>query len=126
MTRIEVDRLTKQYGAVRAVDDLSFTLEPGSITGFVGPNGSGKSTTLRMMLGLTRPTAGRALIDGKSYLELKGLRGSSAPSPTRTSSTRVDVDETPFGCSRRRAASPTPGSMRFSSWSTSPKASSAG
>ena len=71
MTRIEVDRLTKQYGAVRAVDDLSFTLEPGSITGFVGPNGSGKSTTVRMMLGLTRPTAGRALIDGKSYLELR-------------------------------------------------------
>jgi ABC-2 type transport system ATP-binding protein len=71
VTRIEVDRLTKRYGAVRAVDDLSFTLEPGSITGFVGPNGSGKSTTLRMMLGLTRPTAGRALIDGKSYLELR-------------------------------------------------------
>ena len=67
---IEVDRLTKQYGEVRAVDDLSFTLEPGSITGFIGANGAGKSTTLRMLLGLTRPTSGTALIEGKSYAEL--------------------------------------------------------
>jgi ABC-2 type transport system ATP-binding protein len=70
VTRIQVDRLTKQYGAIRAVDDLSFTLEPGSITGFVGANGAGKSTTLRMLLGLTRPTSGTALIDGRPYQEL--------------------------------------------------------
>ena len=58
MARIVLDRLTKRYGAVTAVDDLSFTLEPGSITGFVGANGAGKSTALRMLLGLTRPTSG--------------------------------------------------------------------
>jgi ABC-2 type transport system ATP-binding protein len=70
MARIELDHLTKRYGAVTAVDDLSFTLEPGSITGFVGVNGAGKSTTLRMLLGLTRPTAGTATIDGLRYADL--------------------------------------------------------
>jgi ABC-2 type transport system ATP-binding protein len=70
MARIEVDHLSKRYGAVTAVDDLSFTLEPGSITGFVGVNGAGKSTTLRMLLGLTRPTSGTATIDGLRYADL--------------------------------------------------------
>jgi ABC-2 type transport system ATP-binding protein len=70
MARIEVDHLTKRYGAVTAVDDLRFTLEPGSITGFVGVNGAGKSTTLRMLLGLTRPTSGTATIDGLRYADL--------------------------------------------------------
>ena len=70
MARIEVDHLTKRYGAVTAVDDLSFSLEPGSITGFVGANGAGKSTTLRMLLGLTRPTSGIATIDGRPYADL--------------------------------------------------------
>ena len=65
MARIVVDHLSKHYGAVRAVDDLSFTLQPGSITGFVGANGAGKSTTLRMLLGLTRPSSGTATIDGR-------------------------------------------------------------
>jgi ABC-2 type transport system ATP-binding protein len=67
MALIELDRLTRRYGAVTAVDDLSFTLEPGSITGLVGANGAGKSTTMRMLLGLTTPTSGRALIDGHPY-----------------------------------------------------------
>lgn len=71
MTRIELHHLTKQYGAVTAVDDLSITLEPGSLTGFLGANGAGKSTTLRMLLGLTRPTSGRAAIDGKEYKDLR-------------------------------------------------------
>lgn len=70
MARIELDRLTKRYGAVTAVDELSFTLQPGTITGFLGANGAGKSTTLRMLLGLTRPTAGRATIDGLPYAAL--------------------------------------------------------
>lgn len=70
MPRIQVDHLTKRYGAVTAVDDLSFSLEPGSITGFVGVNGAGKSTTLRMLLGLTRPTSGTATIDGLPYAAL--------------------------------------------------------
>jgi ABC-2 type transport system ATP-binding protein len=71
MALIELDRLTRRYGAVTAVDDLSFTLEPGSITGLVGANGAGKSTTMRMLLGLTKPTSGRALIDGRPYVELE-------------------------------------------------------
>jgi ABC-2 type transport system ATP-binding protein len=71
VARIVVDHLSKHYGAVRAVDDLSFTLQPGSITGFVGANGAGKSTTLRMLLGLTRPSSGTATIDGRAYADLK-------------------------------------------------------
>ena len=56
---IEIDGLTKQYGSRVAVDDLTVTIEPGRVTGFLGPNGSGKTTTMRCILGLTRPTAGR-------------------------------------------------------------------
>lgn len=70
MARIVFDRLTKRYGAVTAVHDFTATLEPGTITGFVGANGAGKSTTLRMLLGLTRPTAGTATIDGLPYAAL--------------------------------------------------------
>jgi ABC-2 type transport system ATP-binding protein len=69
-TTITVDRLTKRYGATTAVDDLSFAVPAGSVTGFLGPNGAGKSTTLRVLLGLTRPTAGRATFDGVPYGEL--------------------------------------------------------
>lgn len=70
MARIQLDHLTKRYGAVTAVDDLTLTLEPGSITGFLGANGAGKSTTLRMLLGLTRPTSGGATLDGKAFAAL--------------------------------------------------------
>lgn len=68
---IEVRGLTKQYGAVRAVDDLTFDVKPGIVTGFLGPNGAGKSTTMRMILGLDTPTAGTATIDGTAYRRLK-------------------------------------------------------
>ncbi len=68
--RIVVDGLTKSFGALRAVDGLSFTVEPGTVTGFLGPNGSGKSTTLRMILGLVAPDAGRATLGGRRYAEL--------------------------------------------------------
>lgn len=68
---IDVEGLTKQYGQVRAVDDLTFSVKPGIVTGFLGPNGAGKSTTMRMILGLDRPTAGTATIGGKRYRELK-------------------------------------------------------
>lgn len=61
---IDVHNLTKHYGPVRAVDDLTFTVKPGVVTGFLGPNGAGKSTTMRMILGLDSPTSGTALIDG--------------------------------------------------------------
>ncbi|HEY9350167.1 MAG TPA: ATP-binding cassette domain-containing protein [Acidothermales bacterium] len=76
MPRIVVSNLTKCYGAVAAVENVTFTLEPGTLTGFVGANGAGKSTTVRMLLGLTRPTAGTATIDGKPYAALTD--------PTRT------------------------------------------
>ncbi|BAC70571.1 multidrug ABC transporter ATP-binding protein [Streptomyces avermitilis] len=68
---IELDGLTKRYGEKLAVDDLTFSVEPGIVTGFLGPNGAGKSTTMRMMLGLDRPTAGDVLIDGRHYDRLK-------------------------------------------------------
>ena len=67
---IEVAGLTKRFGSTVAVDDLSFGVEPGTITGFLGPNGAGKTTTLRALLGLVHPTAGEATIGGKRYREL--------------------------------------------------------
>ena len=67
---IVVDRLTKTYGAKKAVDDLSFTVSPGRVTGFLGPNGSGKSTTMRCMLGLDAADIGSVTFDGKRYSEL--------------------------------------------------------
>lgn len=68
---IEVRGLTKHYGQTVAVQDLTFTVRPGQVTGFLGPNGAGKSTTMRMILGLDRPTAGTALIDGRPYAALR-------------------------------------------------------
>ncbi|ORA21373.1 ATP-binding cassette domain-containing protein [Mycobacterium aquaticum] len=68
---IEIAGLTKLYGTHRAVDDLTFTVEPGVVTGFLGPNGAGKTTTMRLILGLDRPNAGTATIDGKHYRELR-------------------------------------------------------
>jgi ABC-2 type transport system ATP-binding protein len=69
--QIVVSGLTKQYKKVRAVDDLSFTVEPGRVTGFLGPNGAGKTTTLRMALNLVTPTAGTATISGQRYADLR-------------------------------------------------------
>ncbi|MGY5885046.1 ABC transporter ATP-binding protein [Modestobacter lacusdianchii] len=67
--------LTKTYGSTTAVDHLSFTVEPGRVTGFLGPNGAGKSTTMRMILGLDRPTSGSATVNGRSY--------AASPAPLR-------------------------------------------
>jgi ABC-2 type transport system ATP-binding protein len=67
---IDVQHLSKRYGGVLAVDDISFTVQPGRVTGFLGPNGAGKSTTMRMILGLDRPTSGGVLINGVSYADL--------------------------------------------------------
>ena len=74
--RVEVRGLSKSFGAVRAVSDLGFTVEPGSVAGFLGPNGAGKTTTLRMVLGLERPDAGTATFNGAPYASL--------PEPART------------------------------------------
>ncbi|WP_278261780.1 ATP-binding cassette domain-containing protein [Nocardia sp. AG03] len=68
---IELKGLTKQFGQTVAVQDLSFTVQPGLVTGFLGPNGAGKSTTMRMILGLDKPTSGTALIGGKHYHDLE-------------------------------------------------------
>ena len=73
---IVATKLTKVFGPIRSVDDLSFTVEPGTVTGFLGPNGAGKTTTLRMLLGLATPTSGTGTIDGIPYAHL--------PAPGRT------------------------------------------
>ena len=70
MATIEIHGLSKHFGAVAAVDDLSFTAREGAVTGFLGPNGAGKSTTLRMLLGLVRPSAGAATFGGRRYDQL--------------------------------------------------------
>ncbi|NUR59487.1 MAG: ATP-binding cassette domain-containing protein [Catenulispora sp.] len=76
---IEVDQLTKRYGGVMAVNGLTFTVRPGHVTGFLGPNGAGKSTTMRMILGLNRPTSGSATIDGRPFARHRaGLRHAGA------------------------------------------------
>jgi ABC-2 type transport system ATP-binding protein len=67
---VEISSLTKRFGSVAAVSDLSFRAEPGRVTGFLGPNGAGKSTTLRALLGLIEPTSGTATIDGRPYAQL--------------------------------------------------------
>ena len=88
-TRIVVSGLTKQYRKVRAVDDLSFTAEPGRVTGFLGPNGAGKTTALRVLLGLVNPTAGSATIGGRRYAELDR--------PLRTVGAVVESDAAQIG-----------------------------
>jgi ABC-type multidrug transport system ATPase subunit len=68
---ITLSGLTKRFGTATAVDDLTLTVQPGRVTGFLGPNGAGKSTTMRMVLGLDRPTSGRALVGGRDYRTLR-------------------------------------------------------
>ena len=70
MDAIEIQHLTKRYGDRLAVDDLTFTVEPGKVTGFLGPNGAGKSTTMRMIIGLDRPDQGTARIGGRDYRDI--------------------------------------------------------
>src|SRR5436305_374319 len=70
MAAIEIQALSKRFGGITAVDDLSFNTREGAVTGFLGPNGAGKTTTLRMLLGLVSPTEGTATVDGRSYAEL--------------------------------------------------------
>ncbi|MGY2129422.1 ABC transporter ATP-binding protein [Blastococcus sp. SYSU DS0617] len=90
---IEVRGLTKQYGAVRAVDDLTFEVQPGKVTGFLGPNGAGKSTTMRMVLGLDRPTSGSALVAGRPFGRLA--------EPLRTAGALLDAQAVHPGRSGR-------------------------
>ena len=84
MTDIVIDRLTKRFGPTTAVDDLSFTVPPGVVTGFLGPNGAGKTTTMQVLLGLLSPTAGHATLDGTAYADL--------PQPAHTVGALLEAD----------------------------------
>jgi ABC-2 type transport system ATP-binding protein len=90
---IEVRNLTKRYGSTTAVDDLSFDVPPGVVTGFLGPNGAGKSTTMRMILGLDRPTSGTALVHGRPYAR--------ATAPMREVGALIDAKDVNGGRSAR-------------------------
>jgi ABC-2 type transport system ATP-binding protein len=106
---IEVRKLTKRYGAVLAVNSLSFDIRPGVVTGFLGPNGSGKSTTMRMILGLDAPDGGQALIDGRRYRDLSwplrecgSLLEARAFHPGRTAHAHLAALAASNGLPRRR------------------------
>ncbi|MEU3246251.1 MULTISPECIES: ATP-binding cassette domain-containing protein [unclassified Streptomyces] len=98
MTSIDVHDLTKEYGGRRAVDHLTFRVLPGRVTGFLGPNGAGKSTTMRLVLGLDRPTSGSARVGGRAYASLGeplrhvgALLDAQAPHGSRTARDHLRV-----------------------------------
>jgi ABC-2 type transport system ATP-binding protein len=106
---LEARGLTKRFGSTTAVDDLSFAIEPGRITGFLGPNGAGKTTTLRMLLGLVHPTAGEALVKGRPYRRLAdpvrsvgAVLEASSYHPTRSGRNHLSVLATAAGVPPRR------------------------
>jgi ABC-2 type transport system ATP-binding protein len=106
---ISVEHLTKRYGSHPAVDDVSFTCEPGTVTGFLGPNGAGKSTTMRMITGLTPPTSGAATVDGVPYRQLANpgrrigvLLDASAQHSGRTGREVLTLAAMTMGLERRR------------------------
>jgi ABC-2 type transport system ATP-binding protein len=106
---ITVDHLSKRYGRHPAVDDVSFTCRPGTVTGFLGPNGAGKSTTMRMICGLTPPTAGIATVDGLPYRRLANpgrrigvLLDASAQHAGRTGREVLTLAALTMGVDRRR------------------------
>ncbi|HEV8561278.1 MAG TPA: ABC transporter ATP-binding protein [Actinophytocola sp.] len=108
--RITVSGLAKTFGTVKAVDNLSFTVEPGTVTGFLGPNGAGKTTTLRCLLGLVTPNAGGSTIGGRPYNELHtpvttvgALLEASSFHPARTARNHLRVYCTVSGIPSRRA-----------------------
>ena len=93
---IEAVHLTKRYGRTTAVDDLTFSVPAGSVTGFIGPNGAGKSTTMQMILGLARPDGGRALVNGRRYSELRRpLQEAGARLPQARNELTVRLGRTP-------------------------------
>ena len=108
---IEVDQLVKRFGAVTAVDGLSFTVRPGHVTGFLGPNGAGKTTTMRVILGLDAPTSGHATVNSQSYHELirplhqvGALLDASALHPGRTATAHLASIAQSNGIGRGRVA----------------------
>jgi ABC-2 type transport system ATP-binding protein len=108
---IEVDRLGKRFGSVTAVDDLSFTVRPGHVTGFLGPNGAGKTTTMRLILGLCAPTSGAALVNGRRYPgivrplhQVGALLDANAVHPGRSAHSHLLAVAQSNGIGRRRVA----------------------
>ena len=108
---VEVAGLTKQFGSVTAVDDLSFAVAPGQVTGFLGPNGAGKTTTLRCLLGLVAPTSGTATIGGSPYAALDrplqtvgSVLEASSFHPGRSALRHLEVLALASGVARGRAA----------------------
>jgi ABC-2 type transport system ATP-binding protein len=106
---IEARGLVKRYGSTTAVDHLSFDVRPGTVTGFLGPNGAGKSTTMRMILGLDRPDAGTARVNGRNYHELRwplrevgSLLEAKAFHPGRTARAHLTALAVSNGIPRRR------------------------
>jgi ABC-2 type transport system ATP-binding protein len=106
---IDVDGLTKRFGELTAVDNLSFSAPAGQVTAVLGPNGAGKTTTFRVLLGLARPTAGRALVDGREYAEIERPREtvgavleSSGFHPARTGRDHLRVVAAAAGISSTR------------------------
>jgi ABC-2 type transport system ATP-binding protein len=106
---IDAHGLTKRYGETIAVDDLSFTVRPGIVTGFVGPNGAGKSTTMRMILGLDAPTAGTVTVNGCAYAdhaaplhEVGALLEAGAVHTGRSAANHLLAMAATTGISRRR------------------------
>ena len=123
---IEATNLTKRYGENLAVDDLTFEVKPGCVTGFLGPNGAGKSTTMRMIMGLDSPDGGSVAVNGHRYHELKSpLRQVGALLEARPS-TRVAVPMPTSGCWRAPIRSHARGSTRYSNWSAWPQSPAAG
>jgi ABC-2 type transport system ATP-binding protein len=109
MATLELDQLTKHFGPVVAVDQVSFSVEQGSVVGFLGPNGAGKTTTLRMLLGLVTPTSGTATINGRPYRELPQPRHvvgavleASNPYPGRSARDHLRIEALAGGAPRSR------------------------
>ena len=107
---IEAVQLTKDYGEKRAVDGLSFSVQPGMVTGFLGPNGSGKSTTMRLILGLDAPTAGDVTVNGSTTAIIARRCTRSARCWRRAPCTPGARPTTTCSRSRRPTASPRGGS----------------
>src|SRR5699024_10914859 len=106
---LAVRDLTKRYGGRAVVDGLGFTVEPGRVTGFLGPNGAGKSTTMRLLLGLARPTSGTALVNGLPYERLRAparevgaLLDTGAAHPGRTGRAHLRAKARVIGVGRAR------------------------
>ena len=119
---IEVAGLTKRFGPVLAVDDLSFTVDEGRVVGFLGPNGAGKTTTLRMLLGLVNPTAGSATVLGEAYVRARAIRSHTVGAvldggmlhPGRSGRNHLRALAQAAGIARRRASTSCSSSSRSS------------